>query len=149
MRGKLADRAGLVVLRNYFSRIQIADAGGDGDRDAYAPGAWWDRTFSNGATGTINWVTDFGLPEIPKAVFVRLTVRDSASAGGGYYFALKAKSTTNQFAVDGQTERAVNDGYRTNHGMVPVADNGTSYYGVAASGVNTLDIRLIVTGWVK
>jgi len=142
-------REAVDVLKGYFSKIQIADKDGDLDRDPYTSVAWTNKTLSNGATGTINWVTDFGLPEIPKLVWLSVPVRDSGSAGGAYKIEFSAKNTTTNPSLIAWAEAAVNDAVRTTHGCVAVADNGTTYYSVTASGVNTMDVWVRVVAWVK
>jgi len=142
-------REAVDVLKIYFSKIQIADKDGDLDRDPYTSVAWTNKTLSNGATGTINWVTDFGLPEIPKMVWLATAVRDSGSAGGYYYITFQAKVTTTIYSIIAVAESAVNDCIRTTHAPVAVADNGTTYYSVTASGVNTMDVWVRVVAWVK
>lgn len=139
----------LDVLRNYFSKVQVADKDADLDRDPYIAGAWNPAILSNGATGTIDWVVTFGLPEIPKMVWLYIAVRDSASAGGNYLIRFKAKVTTTNWSIDVRPERANNDSPRTTHGCVAVADNGTTYYSVTASGVNTMDVWIRVVAWSK
>ena len=59
MRLSSTDRGAIDKLKNHFSKIQIADKDGDLDRDGYTSAAWDGDMFSNGATGTINWVVDF------------------------------------------------------------------------------------------
>ena len=82
MKLRSMDRGSLDTSLTHFSKVQIADKDGDLDRDGYTSAAWSGNAFSNGATGTINWVTAFGLPEKPKWVELFVAVRDSASAGG-------------------------------------------------------------------
>ena len=149
MRLPSTDRGAIDKLKNHFSKIQIADADADLDRDPYIAGAWAPMTLSNGAVGTIDWVATFGLPEIPKAVVVLITARDVASAGGNYGFYLRARVTTTNISVEARTERAANDAWRSSQGMVAVADNGTTYYTAVASGVNTMDVYLRVVAWIS
>lgn len=136
-------------LKNHFSKTQISERDADLDRDPYMAAAWGPMTLSNGATGTIDWVVTFGLPEIPKSVSLIVAVRDAASAGGNYLIDFKAKVTTTNVSLEARTERALNDGWRSAHGPVAVADNGTTYYRVIASGVNTMDVYIRVVQWVK
>ena len=149
MRLPSTDRGAIDKLKNHFSKIQISDKDADLDRDPYVAAAWAPMTLSNGATGTIDWVVTFGLPEIPKLVFLMVTVRDDASAGGNYVIDFRAKATTTNPSLEARTERAVNDGWRSAHGPVAVADNGTTYYAVVASGVNTMDVFVRVVSWTR
>jgi len=142
------DREGIDRLKLHFSKVQIADKDHDLDRDPYVSAAWNPMTLSNGATGIINWVAAFGLPEIPKGVFVQVGVRDAASAGVIYYILLQARVTTTTQNMAAQAEAALNDGVRNTNGFVAVADNGTTYYVVTASGVNTMDVWIRVNAWV-
>ena len=149
MRLPSTNRGAIDKLKNHFSKTQIADRDADLDRDPYDVAAWHPMTLSNGATGTIDWVVTFGLPEIPKMVWLHIGVRDSASAGGWYYFLMQAKATTTNPSVVAEAERAANDQLRSSSHCVAVADNGTTYYAVVASGVNTMDVYVRVVAWVK
>ena len=145
-------RTGLHQCPHYLPanlRLVIADEDGDGDRDPYISATWAPNTLSDGATGTIDWETDFGLPEKPKLVSLLVGVRDSASAGSSCKIHLRAKSTTTSPTLVGDAERAVNDDIRWTPGCVPVADDGTTYYGVIASGVNTMDVWIRVVTWIR
>ena len=139
----------LDVQQIYHSKFQIADLDADLDRDGYTSTSWNGDSFSNGASGTINWVTAFGLPEKPKWVELIVSVRDSASAGMNYYIAFKAKATTTNVSAYGDAEAAANDIYRDSCIGVPVADDGTTHYAIAASGVNTMDIWIRVNAWIR
>ena len=149
MRLPSTDRGAIDKLKNHFSKVQIADRDEDLDRDPYTAGAWNFMTLSNGATGTIDWVATFGLPEIPKMVCLYSELRDVASAGGDYYIDFLAKATTGGTALRFRCDRAANDNWDSHQGLVAVADNGTTYYAVVASGVNTMDVRLRVPAWTR
>ena len=149
MRLPSTDRGAIDKLKNHFSKVQIADKDEDLDRDPYIAATWVPMTLSNGATGTIDWVVTFGLPEIPKMVWLSMAARDLASAGAIYYILFKAKNTTTNPSIVAQTEPAVNDQYRNTQGCVAVADNGTTYYSVVASGVNTMDVIIRVVAWTR
>ena len=143
------DREAIDRLKLHFSKFQIADKDHDLDRDPYIAAAWNPKTLSNGATGTIAWVATFGLPEIPKAVWIEIHLRDSDSAAGDYYIGLQARSTTTTFSAMARCDREANDNIDNHQRLVPVADNGTSYYAVVASGVNTMDVWIRVIAWMK
>ena len=149
MRLPSTDRGAIDKLKNHFSKVQITDLDADLDRDPYVAAAWDPMTLSNGATGTIDWVVTFGLPEIPKMVWLLVHVRDVASAGFNCGINLYAKSTTTNSSITARAERAGDDNLRTTHGCVAVADNGTTYYAVTASGVNTMDVWVRVVAWIK
>lgn len=149
MRLSSTGRGAIDKLKNHFSKIQIAEKDADLDRDPYTSTSWDGDSFSNGASGTIDWVAAFGLPEIPKMVWLFIQVRDVASAGANYSIGFKAKNTTTEHSIVALAERAVNDARRNTHGCVAVADNGTTHYTVVASGVNTMDIWIKVVAWVK
>ena len=149
MRLPSTDRGAIDKLKNHFSKIQIADLDGDLDRDPYVAGAWNPMTLSDTAAGTIDWVVTFGLPEIPKLVWLLVHVRDVASGGGAYGIEFRAKATTTLASITARAERANNDSLRTTHGVVAVADNGTSHYLVTASGVNTMDAWIRLVAWTR
>jgi hypothetical protein len=151
MRRRITDRGGLVALQNYFSKFQIADKDADLDRDGYTCGSPWDGTFqwSNGATGTINWVTAFGLPEKPKFVNLFVSVHDAGSAGANYNIGFKAKNTTTNYSAYADAEAGVSGVWRDHNLWTPVADDGTTYYAIVASGVNTMRITIRLNAWIR
>jgi len=143
------DRDGIDRLKLHFSKIQIANADANLDREPYTAAAWSPMTLSNGATGTIDWVATFGLPEIPKMVWLFGEARDAASAAGDYSIGFKARATTTFVSFRVRCNREANDNLENDHGPVAVADNGTTYYSVVANGVNTMDVWLRVVAWMK
>ena len=143
------DREAIDRLKLHFSKIQIADKDHDLDRDHYVAAAWAPMTLSNGATGTIDWVATFGLPEIPKLVWLFCETRDDDSAAGDYYIDFRARATTTRASFRARANRENNDNIESDHGPVAVADNGTTYYAVTASGVNTMDVWVRVIAWMK
>ena len=149
MRLPSTDRGAIDKLKNHFSKVQIADLDGDLDRDPYAVAAWNPMILSNGATGTIDWVATFGLPEIPKMVWLHLSVRDLGSVLNNCFYIMRARITTTNPSIIAYADRALNDQIRSTHGCVAVADNGTTYYSVTASGVNTMDVYIYVVAWMR
>lgn len=148
MRRKSTDRQAIDILRNYFGKICFADRDGDLDMDPLTNAAWEAAAFSNGATGTINWNALFGVPLKARAVFLWVAARDSASAGGSYAFNLRARATTSDPSLTCRCPRAVNDEPAHQHGWVPIAAAGTSYYNITASGANTMDVWVRVVAYV-
>ena len=138
------DRGAIDKLKNHFSKVQIADMDGDLDRDPYTSAAWSGNAFSTGV-GTINWVTDFGLPEIPKLVCLYVIARDLGAAPWVNYIAFKAKVTTTQTSFGALVPG--NDLENSVQGWVAVADAGTTYYLIVASGAGTMDIWIRVIAW--
>ena len=149
MRLPSTDRGAIDKLKNHFSKVQIADKDADLDRDGYTSAAWDGDLFSNGATGTINWVVAFGLPDIPKFVNIQVGVRDVASAGANFWISFKAKVGTTNWSTYADAEPGLNNCYRDTNAWVPVADDGTTYYSVFASGVNTMQIFIRVNAWIR
>jgi len=143
------DREGIDRLKLHFSKVQIANADANLDREPYSAGAWLPKTLSNGASGTIDWVATFGLPEIPKMVWLTASVRDSVSAAGDYYIEFRARATTTLPSFRARANRENHDEIEGDHGCVAVADNGTTHYAVVANGVNTMDVWLWVVAWMK
>lgn len=125
------------------------DKDGDGDFDPRTSTSWDGDSFSDAASGTINWNTAFGVPSGAKMVFLDVDVRDAASAGGSYWLGLKAKSSTTNWSLVAQADTAFNDQQRHTFGWVPVQSNGTSYYYVNASGTNTMDISMYVVAYAR
>ena len=149
MRLPSTDRGAIDKLKNHFSKVQIADKDEDLDRDPYVAAAWAPMTLSNGATGTIDWVVTFGLPEIPKMVWLLIMVRDEGSEGAQALITFAARATTTQNSIVAYADRTWNDQYHATHAPVAVADNGTTYYAVTASGVNTMDVIVRVVAWER
>lgn len=146
MRLSSTNRGAIDKLKNHFSKVQIADKDADLDRDPYTSAAWSGNAFSSG-TGTINWVTAFGLPKIPKGVFIRTLLRDSSAVDGAGSLGLKAKNTTTIDSLFNFSRP--NNAWNPNHGLVPVADNGTTFYTIVSSAAGTCDIWILVVGWIK
>jgi hypothetical protein len=130
-------------------RTVRCDKDGNGEFEPYTSTSWDGNSFSNGATGTINWRTDFGLPEQPKIVWVEVWVRDSASTGGNYSFRLFGKSTTSNPWFTCRAPRGVDNETGQNGGLAPVAADGTTYYTVTASGSSTMQIWIKVVAYAK
>ena len=143
------DREAIDRLRLHFSKIQIADKDADLDRDPYIAAAWNPMALSNGANGVIDWVATFGLPEIPKMVWLQVLVRDVGSELNDCHINLKARATTTTDSIIAYADRTWNDQLHSTHAPVAVADNGTTYYAAVASGVNTMDVYVRVIAWMK
>jgi len=148
-RRKRADTQGVDILKDRFSKLQIANRDADLNRTPYSAAAWAPKILSNGANGTINWVTTFGLPDLPKMVWLLILVRDEGSELNDCFFTMQAKNTTALNSIVAYANRSWNDQYHSTHAPVAVADNGTTYYAVAASGVNTMDVIVRVVAWMK
>jgi hypothetical protein len=92
-----------------------------------------------------SWST--AIPADAKAVAISIIARDSASAGAaGYHFKLFATSSATNPALTCYLGGIPNDCYATIAGTIPCT-NGDLWYECNASGANTLDIWLRVTGY--
>ena len=143
------DREAIDRLKLHFSKIQIANKDADLDRDPYIAAAWNPMALSNGANGVIDWVATFGLPKIPKMVWLLILVRDVGSELNDCHINLKARATTTVDSIIAYADRTWNDQLHSTHAPVAVADNGTTYYAAVASGVNTMDVYVRVIAWMK
>lgn len=91
-----------------------------------------------------------GVPAGVKAVAVRLSARDSASAATSNIFVgLSNNNTSLSFALAVSPRGLPNSYYAEQDGIVPCNANGDIYYQVQASGASTMDIILTVIGWAK
>jgi len=108
--------------------------------EAYDPltAAAWENSTKSGS-GTINWNTVFGVPTNAKVVLVWVYLNDDIA---GTAFRMKAKSTGADYPFDisAQVAGVVNRG----QGIVPVAEDGTSYYYFTSA---ITDFYLRVVGW--
>jgi len=82
-------------------------------------------------------------------VWLIIFMRDLGSELNNCEFRLRARATTTQASIVAYADRSWNDQPHSTHGCVAVADNGTTYYDVVASGVNTMDVWIRVVAWMK
>ena len=148
MRLPSTDRGAIDRLKNHFSKVQIAERDGDLDRDPYTSAAWDGDSFST-SVGTIDWVVDFGLPEIPKMVWLVILIRDEDSELVECTMRFKAVATTTNWSIYAYADRSWNDQYHSTHAPVAVNDNGTTRWSIVASGANTMDVIIRVVAWER
>ena len=109
--------------------------------------SWDGDSFSTTAKTLIDLSAVFGVPAGVRAVYVMVSVRDSASAGGDYYIILAPNNTAGAgiyFDASGQT----NDSWERAAAWIPCDSNGDIYYQIAASGASTLDVYIQVWGFL-
>ena len=110
--------------------------------------SWDGDSVSTQATGVlIDLSTTHNVPAGVKAVMVRCYIRDSASATtNNLYFALSSGSTgVAQFAI--RCSGLPNDYMTDVSGIVPCNADGDIYYRCTASGTDTMDVWIIITGY--
>ena len=148
---KIIAQTGLGYGQYFPGSLQVCmvDKDGDGDFDPYTSTSWDGDSFST-STGTIDWNGDFGVPDSARMVFIDLQCRDSDSSNTTCEMKLKAKSTTTKPALaSGNLKGSPDDRYRPVHGWVPIAQDGTSYYTIVATGSGTFDVRILVTAYAR
>lgn len=116
----------------------------------YAPltsTSWDGDSFSTTGKTLIDLSAVFGVPAGVKAVLVKLSGRDSASATTNCLVVLSPNSTSYKgpnIALQG----VPNDVIRNYELIVPCNADGDVYYQVLASGVSTMDIWLEIWGYM-
>lgn len=114
----------------------------------FTPGMWTSTSWDGDARSDEGWTTVdtstvFGVPAGVKAVSLMAAIRDSGGAGSGY-FGIRKDSVT-EGAVGVLTQ--VSDVIIYNNGIVECNSNGDFEYTVNASGANTSDVWLRITGY--
>lgn len=91
------------------------------------------------------WVNSPGVPSDAKAINLRIRVRDSATVNSDttLYFAIHATSTGNSVAV----ARPIGGDFFTDFVAAVPCTDGDIWYTCNASGTNTMDVWLEVTGY--
>ena len=109
--------------------------------------SWDGDARSTTARTLIDLSAVFGAPAGIKAILVKVTIRDSGSAGGDYSFNLTPASGAGEIAFTSRCSGLPNDRYTTEAGIVPCDANGDVYYQIAASGASTMDVTLQIWGY--
>ena len=108
--------------------------------------SWDGDGFSTTAKTTIDLSSVFGAPAKIKAVDVKLSARDSGSAGGTAWIIISPNATAGQ-------GRGVNlaghdsDSFIENDFVCPCDSAGDIYYQCTATGASTLDVVLEIWGY--
>lgn len=105
-------------------------------------------SFSTVATHTKieNTSWSIAIPSGAVALSVRASVRDSASLANVCGFALFSTSTATHTPLYAYPSGKANDAWAENNGIVPCT-SGDIWYECTASGTDTLDVWLLVTGY--
>jgi len=110
--------------------------------------SWDGDAHSTEAKTLIDLSAVFGVPAGVKAVLVRLTIRDSGSAGGSYFVGLSPNATANEQTMVAWAERTANDAFGGEADAVcPCDANGDIYYQIGASGAGTMDVWIQIWGY--
>lgn len=92
----------------------------------------------------------FGVPAGVKAVFARVWIRDSGSAGASNaWFLLSPNDTAYQGSFAVFCQGLANDSYSGGSAICPCDANGDIYYQLAASGTGTMDVSIEIWGYYK
>jgi|WetSurSiteA1Bulk_404760.scaffolds.fasta_scaffold45702_3 hypothetical protein len=103
--------------------------------------------FSTTSKTLINVSASFvGVPSGTKALNVRMSVRDAASAGGDYYLVLSPNNTASS-GIFCRTSKVPNDALCEQTAIVPCNTDGNIYYQTAVSSGGAMDIWLEVWGY--
>lgn len=109
--------------------------------------AWDGDAHSTHAAAVLDLSVVFGAPAGIKAVLIYLGCNDSGSAAGAAYFNIGPGSgkIAEGLILDG----VPNDKFRSHLVTCPCDANGDIWWECDASGVNTLDVELVIWGyWV-
>ncbi len=110
--------------------------------------SWDGDSFSTTAKTLIDLSAVFGVPAGIKAVYMRASARDSASAGtGNIGIWFSPNNTSGEAALFCRPSGRANDYVEEINGIVPCDSNGDIYYQCAASGANTLDVWIEIWGY--
>jgi len=145
---RVISKSGLRGDTYFPGSLQVVrcDKDSDGDFDSLVSTSWDGDSFST-STGTINWNAEFGVPRGARMVFVTTIVRDSSATDGAGRLYLRAKSTT--ASADITNRSRPNNAWNDVSGCVAVAQDGTSYYSIEASDVDTCDIHIRVVAYAR
>lgn len=130
-------------------QLTLADLDGDGDMDPLTSGTWDGDSFST-STGTIDWNALYGVPDNATAVWLFVMARDSGSAGAatqGCRIRLYATNTATNPWLQLNLAGEPSDFWRTTHGPVAIAADGTSYYSITATGAGLMEVYIRVLSW--
>jgi hypothetical protein len=107
------------------------------------------NAFSTTGKTAITVSTAFsGVPSNAKALYCRVSVRDSGSANNAnVWFGLSSNTTGGVFHIGVSPRGLPNDYYSEEDGICPVTANGLIYYQVSASGTATMDVVITVCGY--
>jgi hypothetical protein len=103
-------------------------------------------SFSTTAKTLIDLSTVFGLPAGVKAVQITVAIRDSASSNTDCWIIFGANNTAG-VGPGGRCSGIANDMFANSHFMAPCDANGDIYYQITASGVNTMDVYVLIWGY--
>lgn len=108
--------------------------------------SWNGDSFSTTSKTLIDLSTVFGVPPGIKAVYLKVAVRDSGSAGVACLIQFSGNPVGTNYAVTVQASE-VNDRYVYANAIVPCNPNGDIYYQISASGSATMDVYAEVWGY--
>jgi hypothetical protein len=106
-------------------------------------------SFSTTAKTLIDLSSVFSAPAGIKAILVSTTINDSGSAASttGCFLVLSQNSTANSGFYN-RASGLANDAWTTGIMIVPCDVNGDIYYQINASGASTLDVRIVIWGYL-
>jgi hypothetical protein len=109
---------------------------------------WNGDARSTTAKTKIDLSSEFGVPAGVTAVYVRLYVRDSGSAGASnLYFGLSPNDTDASLTLAPRPNHITNDDVLEAAGVVPCNADGDIYYQCVASGAGTMDVWIEIWGY--
>lgn len=166
--GALATDENLLVVRNYTTTLIIIDADGDlwfsgalqsfknstvynvyGLVPLQAPltsTSWDGDAYSTTSKTVIDLSAVFGAPAGIKAVLLRISIRDSASAANDCVFTV-GPTASSGIGPAVRCSGLADDKWTSSELIVPCDSNGDIYYQVDASGSNTMDISMQIWGY--
>jgi hypothetical protein len=109
--------------------------------------SWDGDAFSTTAKTLIDLSAVFGAPAGIKAVYVSLSVRDSASQTNDTWILLDSTNTAGTGLFF--SPQYINDRFGRGGLIVPCDANGDIYYQIQASGAGTFDVVMRIWGYWK
>ena len=108
--------------------------------------SWDGDSFSTTGKTLIDLSAVFGVPAGVRWVYVRVYIRDSASAGSAVGIIWLSPDSTSYSGLSVGATGLANDAIARGAVLVPCTD-GDIYYQIAASGVGTTDVWLEIWGY--
>lgn len=138
----------LIKLQNQVRRLQMIEKPVTKYLSSPITSTSWDGdSHSTTAKTLIDLSAVFtNVPANIKAVYLRVTVQDSGSAGTDTYLILGPTSDAN-FGIY-FSPYPVNDRFYRTAAWIPCDANGDIYYQIVASGASTFDVNIQVWGYV-
>jgi len=108
--------------------------------------SWDGDAYSTTAKTLIDLSAVFGVPAGIKAILVTVTINDSASSGGDYWFMLSPNNTV-WSGLNTRLSKVTNSAYHNETHIIPCDANGDVYYQCNTSGAGSMAVILEIWGY--